>query len=153
MLLPVYLGLLQRSETVLADSFRTVAEGHAAEVDVYHLAHTLARQCDEHAAAAATAVALFPKPGHGEEPSHFDPKPITSTREGPAGLLRDLQDLYMLAGLVGTSWTLVMQAAKGLQDSTLLEVATDCFEQTEVQVAWLTTKLKSAAEQALLIAS
>jgi hypothetical protein len=44
-----YLGLLHRAEADLADGFRQVADGHAAEPDVYHLCHTLARQCEEHA--------------------------------------------------------------------------------------------------------
>ena len=44
-----YLGYLQRGELDLADGFRRVGEAHAQEVDVYHLGHTLAKQCETHA--------------------------------------------------------------------------------------------------------
>ncbi len=49
MFLAYYLGLLHQSEVDLAEGFRKVADGHAAEADVYHVCSTLAKQCDAHA--------------------------------------------------------------------------------------------------------
>jgi hypothetical protein len=36
------------------------------------------------------------------------------------GLLRDLQDLYLLASFVDITWTMVKQAAAALRDQELL---------------------------------
>ena len=44
-------------------------------------------------------------------PSGFTPT-ACPTRSGPVGLLRDLQDLYLLASLVDITWTLVIQAGR-----------------------------------------
>jgi hypothetical protein len=49
MFLSNYLGLLHQTELELAEGFRKVAEGHAAEADIYHTCNTLAKQCDAHA--------------------------------------------------------------------------------------------------------
>jgi hypothetical protein len=47
---------------------------------------------------------------------------------------------------------LVGQAAKGARDQGLIETVEQCAKQTEAQQQWLTTRLKSAAPQALLVA-
>src|SRR5215217_7684242 len=44
-----YLGYLHKAELHLAEGFRKVGEGHAAEADVYHTCNTLAKQCEAHA--------------------------------------------------------------------------------------------------------
>ena len=44
-----YLGLLHAAEQRLADAFREVGDAHRDEVDVVHLCHRLAEQCDAHA--------------------------------------------------------------------------------------------------------
>src|SRR4051794_17747292 len=43
-----YLGLVHRSEMMLAEAFRQVATAHQDEADVFHLCQTLATQCDQH---------------------------------------------------------------------------------------------------------
>ena len=152
MLLPVYLGLLHRTELSLAESFRQVAEGHAAEPDVFHLCHTLAEQCDAHADALGPAVDRYGEQPD-DEPEHLHAEALASARSGPLGLLRDLQDLYVLASLVDITWTLVKQAGQGLRDEDLLETVAHCDGETSVQLSWLRTRMKQAAPQALVVAS
>ena len=152
MLLPVYLGLLSGAENALADSFREVARGHGDEPDVFHLCHTLAKQCDSHVRALAPAVGRYgDKPD--AEPERLHAEALTSTREGPLGLLRDLQDLYLLASFVDITWTAVQQAARGLRDTELVGVVEGCEGETKVQLAWLSTRMKQAAPQVLIVAS
>ena len=79
------------------------------------------------------------------------PRPSTAARTGPVGLLRDLQDLHLLANLVLTSWTVIQQAAQGLRDDELVEVASGSSGETSRQLAWLTTRMKSVAPQALIV--
>ncbi|MFC8303294.1 hypothetical protein ACFUCV_06365 [Specibacter sp. NPDC057265] len=152
MKLPVYLGLLHRSEGTLAASFRQVAEGHGHEPDVHFLCLTLAAQCDAHQKALAPIIARYGETRDEDEPERLHAQGLAETRSGPVGLLRDLQDLYLLASLVDITWTMVKQAAQGLRDVELLGVVANCDGQTGTQLKWLQTRMKQAAPQALIVA-
>jgi len=43
------------------------------------------------------------------------------------------------------------QAAQAARDAELLAVVTACHEETELQVKWLTTRIKVASPQALVV--
>ena len=43
------------------------------------------------------------------------------------------------------------QAAQALRDDELLAVVRECHLETELQVKWLTTRIKDAAPQALVV--
>lgn len=152
MKLPVYIGLLHVGERTLAQSFRQLADGHGDEPDVYHLCHTLAQQCDEHERRLAPIVQRYGEQPD-DEPERFHAEAMTQSRSGPLGLLRDLQDMHTLVAFVDTTWTVVKQAALALRDEELLEVTKQCESQTKLQQDWLSTRLKQAAPQALLVAS
>lgn len=151
MMLALYLGLLQKAEQALASSFRQVAEGHGDEPDVYHLCQTLASQCDEHEEALAPSIERYGEQPD-DEPERLHAEAMSETRTGPVGLIRDLQDLYVLASLVDVTWMMVKQAALGLRDEELIDVVAECEKQTKVQLGWLTTRMKQAAPQALIVA-
>ena len=68
------------------------------------------------------------------------------------GLLRDLQDLYLLASMVDVTWTMVKQAASALRGEELLSVVAPCDSETSTQLKWLQTRMKQAAPQALVAA-
>ncbi len=74
-------------------------------------------------------------------------------RQGSLGLLRDLQDLYVMAHFCDITWTMIGQAAQGARDRELLEVVEACEGQTATQIKWLKTRMKQAAPQVLLVAS
>ncbi|QCY46422.1 hypothetical protein GcLGCM259_0661 [Glutamicibacter creatinolyticus] len=150
--LSTYLSLLEKSESTLAESFRQVAEGHGHEPDVHFICQTLAKQCDEHQRALQTIVRRYGQGDVDDEPERLHADGLSETRKGPLGLLRDLQDLYLLASLVDITWTMVKQAGQGLRDEELLDVVRACEEETEKQLKWLSTRMKQAAPQALLIA-
>jgi hypothetical protein len=145
------LGLLHHAEAHLAEAFRAVAGAHAAEVDVFHLAHKLAGQCDGHAERLAPFAERYGEEA-SDEPERLHAELFAGTREGGLGLLRDLQDLYLLASLCDITWTLVGQAAQGLRDDDLLAVVRGCEGETAIQLGWLRTRMKQAAPQALVVA-
>lgn len=149
--LSTYIGLLETGERTLAASFRQVARGHAAEADVHHTCLQLAARCDEHIGELAPVVERYGDAPAGE-PERLHAEGLSQTRSGPLGLLRDLQDLYLLASYVDITWTLVGQAAKGARDVDLVDLVDRCDHETSTQVSWLRTRLKSAAPQALLVA-
>jgi hypothetical protein len=154
--LATYIGMLHQSEQTLADSFHTVGAEHAAEADVPHICLTLAAMSEEHVRLLSPIAARYGEQTAGEdlqEPARLHADGVAEGRTGALGLLRDLQDLYMLAALVQTTWTVVFQAAQALRDQELQKAAEIANDDTSRQMAWLNTRLKAAAPQALLVAS
>ncbi|MBT2586398.1 hypothetical protein [Arthrobacter sp. ISL-95] len=150
--LHIYLGLLHRGEQTLASSFRQVSEGHGDEPDIHFLCQSLGGQSEHHVALLLPVVERYGEEGSDNEPERLHAQGLSETRSGPVGLLRDLQDLYVLASLVDITWTVMEQAGQALRDSELLSVVEQCHQETEVQLRWLKTRIKQAAPQALLVA-
>lgn len=149
--LATYIGLLEEGEKTLAASFRQVAHGHPQEADAFHTCLRLAGQCDAHVEALGPLVDRYGE-DKDTEPERLHADGLSETRSGGLGLLRDLHDLYMLANYLDIAWTMVGQAGKGARDKEVIEVVGRCEAQTGAQITWLTTRMKSAAPQALLVA-
>lgn len=150
--LPNYLGYLHRAEANLAEGFRKVSDGHAGEPDVYHIGRTLAAQCEAHVERLGPFLERYGEDAPGE-PDRLYHELFTECRSGGLGLLRDLQDLYLMASACEISWTMIGQAAQGVGDAELLEVVNGCERHTATQIRWLRTRMKQSAPQALLVAS
>ena len=119
---------------------------------MHFLCHTLAQQCEEHSRLLLPAVQRYGEVLSDDEPERLHAEGLSTTRNGPVGLLRDLQDLYLLASLVDVTWTMVKQAGSALRDRELLDVVARCDGETSVQLRWLQTRMKQAAPQALVAA-
>ena len=135
------LGHLNQLEADLAAALRAAAERHRGEHDVYH-------QCQTFALAADKRVRRL-------EPlaKRYDGLPAwtSAVGEGSDDLLHELRTLYLRAQEVAITWTMTSQAAKALRDSDLLTVATECQSEVEAQAKWLTTRIKVAAPQAIVL--
>lgn len=153
MKLPVYLSLLDASERTLAQSYRQIAAAHGDEPDVHFLCLTLAGQCDRHRQRLEPVIGRFGDSPADDEPERLHADGVGDPRSGPLGLLRDLQDLYLLASLTDVTWTMVKQCAQALPDAELLGIVEACEKETAVQLRWLLTRMKQAAPQALIAAS
>lgn len=147
-----YLGLLHKAEIELAQAFRDVAGGHGEEPDVAHQCHRMAAQCDTHVGRLAPFVERYGEDAP-DEPERLHSDLFRGTRSGGLGLLRDLHDLYLMACESDISWTMIGQAAQGARDTGLLEAVEACEHDTALQLAWVRTRMKSAAPQALVVAS
>lgn len=148
--LATYVGLVDRAEEVLAESLRTVAQAQAKHPDIHFMCETLAKMSDAHREQLAPVVERYGE-DDSTEPERLHAAGLGEARTGPLGLLRDLQDLHVLAHLVLSSWTVVRQGAQGLRDHELLEVATTSAAETRRQIAWFQTRMKVAAPQALIV--
>jgi len=151
--LATYLSLAHHAEQTLASSLRTVGAGHAAEVEVYFTCQVLATMSEKHVERLAPVAARYGEQRYDddvEEPERLHADGLGAVRDGAVGLLRDLQDLHLLANLVHTTWTVLRQGAQGLHDNELTELATSALDDTGRQLAWFTTQIKAAAPQALL---
>ena len=149
--LATYLGLLETGERTLAESYRQVADGHAAEADIHHTCHHLAQQCDRHVERLGPLVRRYGEE-RVDEPERLHAEGLSETRAGGVGLLRDLHDLYMLASYLDIAWTMVGQAGQGARDQEVIDVVAACDGEISTQLSFLTTRMKSAAPQALLVA-
>ena len=149
--LTTYIGLADHSEETLAASLRAVAAGHARDADIFHTCQTLAQWSDEHRERLAPIIERYGE-ADVDEPERLHAAGLVETREGEVGLLRDLQDLHVLATLVQTTWTVIAQGAQGLRDRELLDVATSANSETARQLTWLNTRMKVTAPQALIVA-
>ena len=146
-----YLGLLHKSEIELADAFRELAEGHAEEADVHQTCRKLAAECDRHAEELGPFAERYGEDAP-TEPERLHSELFKGTRAGPLGLLRDLQDLYLMAAECDLAWTMIGQAAQGARDHDLLEVVNGCEGETAIQLQWIKTRMKQAAPQVLVVA-
>jgi len=150
--LTTYLRLADHSEQILAESFRTTSGGHADVADVYYMCETLAGMSDAHRRQLSPVLERYGDGSDVDEPERLRAASLDVARQGEIGLLRDLQDLHLLATLVQSTWTVVVQGAQGLRDRELLDIAQSCLSETSRQLTWLQTRMKAAAPQALIVA-
>jgi hypothetical protein len=151
MMLPVYLGMLHRAEQVLAESLHTLGDGHADEPDVYEATLLLAKQSEAHVRRLQSSVDRYGEQSD-DEPDRLHAVALPEPRTGPLGLLRDLQDVHLLATFVDATYKLVKQAALALRDDELLAAIAACEGEVAIQVDWLAMRASVAAPQALLVA-
>jgi len=70
-------------------------------------------------------------------------------RPGGYGLVRDLQDLLLLASENHSTWVILLQAARGLRDEDFKTLCMTSDQEARRQVSWLETRIKQSAAQPL----
>ncbi len=150
---------LHRSENSLAHQLLAVAERHKADHEVFHLGRDLARWSQDHVRRLAPigehyGVRLDPEPA-GEPRRLARLSEAVSDRLGRRSapallLLRDLRSLHVHAMGVSAAWEVVAQAAQGLEDTDLLDLAQDCHPRTLRQATWANSRIKESATQILV---
>jgi hypothetical protein len=149
---------VQDAEAELARRLRTAAERHAAEHDLYHLGHTLARQSAEHVRRLAPFAEKYgtrsrevrpDSPGLLETVRHKGAELLGRSSSAGALLLRDLRELYLSAQETEIAWVVLTQAAQAVRDGDLLAAATPCHAETETCAKWLRSRIKEVAPQVL----
>jgi hypothetical protein len=147
------------AEAKLADELRTVGERHAADVDVYHVAHLLAVRCAQQLellAPHAERYDVVVGTDVGESSSLLERVRWAASelvgREEVSGLLllSDLRDLYLLAHRAELAWVVLLQVARAARDADLVAAATEGCEEAERRWKWVRTKVKESSPQALV---
>jgi len=146
-----YLGLLHRAEQELGEALREVADVHGDEPDVRTTCLKLAADCDRHADGLEPFAHRYGEEAE-DEPERLHSELFRGPRSGALALLRDLHDLYLMACECDVSWTLVGQAARGARDAELMALVESCESETALTMKWLTTRMKQAAPQVLVVA-
>ncbi len=146
-----YIDLVHRTEGDLVKAFEKVAKAHGDEVDVYQTCMLLSSWSQKLADHLEGFVDNYKKE-KDKEPDRLSNTLLKDTREGGMALLRDLQDLYLIASEVEVCCTILKQGATGLRDEKLLSTCEEVERQTKRQLSWLLTRMKSAAPQTLIVA-
>ena len=156
-----YVEQLHDALTDLAGEYRKVGERHATEHDLYHLCHTLAKQCE----GQAQALAPHAERHAADVPDDVDEGPRTSLldplRRATAALvgrspmtgvllLRDLRQLHLAIEEAAMLWLIVGQGAQAARDRELLTLVEHCREEITHQLMWITTRIKETAPQVLI---
>jgi len=146
-----YIDLVHRTEEDLVEAFKKVAKSHGDEVDVYQTCMLLASWSQTLAVELEEFVDKYKKE-KDKEPDRLSDSLLKDTRKGSMALLRDLQDLYLIASEVEVCCVILKQGATGLHDGDLLSVCEKIERETKRQLSWLLTRMKSAAPQTLIVA-
>jgi hypothetical protein len=157
-----FLARLHELETDLADEYRKLGERHAADHDVYHQCATFANEAEEHARKLGPVAERYGEDVDDETGPGFWGAALEAVRHRssellggmpPAGmlLLRDLRALFLAAEEVSITWVMAGQAAQAARDQELLQLVGKCHIEVELQVKWLTTRIKVASPQALVV--
>jgi hypothetical protein len=150
----------QEAESELARELRTVGERHAVEHDLYHLSHTLARQCERHLerlrplaeryGADGSAPEVAESPTLRERMRHKTAELLGRSQATGMLLLRDLRNLYLQAQEAEIAWVILGQCARAARDRQLVEVVSDIQEEAETRAKWLRTRIKETSPQVLV---
>jgi hypothetical protein len=156
------LAQLHELETELADEYRALGERHASDHDVFHQCAAFAKQAEAHAQRLLPLAERYGEQVDDDTGPGFWSGVLTRARRATSEtigrssasglvLLRDLRALLLAAEEVSITWVMAGQAAQAARDAELLETVSDCHVEVELQVKWLTTRIKVAAPQALTV--
>lgn len=146
-----YLALVHKSEEDLAKAYHMVSKHHIKEPDVYE-------QCQLQAGWSENIVKkLKPFVEHYSQEKSKEPDRLMNAlfhkpRKGALGLLRDLHDLWLMANETQLCSVILRQASDGLRDKELTALCNEIENTAKRQIAWLLTRMKSAAPQTLIAA-
>lgn len=142
--LDLVLAWTRSAEAGLADSLDQLADRHADDHDVAHVARDLAQWSRDHVA----AIDGLGRPVPGDASGRRVPPAADGDDPGLA-LLQDVRAVYQEACGVAADWEAIGQAARATRDLTLLGVVERCSGQVGRQVTWLRATIKESAPQVL----
>lgn len=147
-----YLGLATSAERALGDGFVLAGLRHATDPEMRNAARLHANWCRTHLD-ALERVGGARGCERRDEGQRLRRALFRGPRTGGFGLVRDLHDLLTLAFYVHGCWMALLQAACERHDRALEEVCRTGDADTLRQIAWLETKLRHTAPQALTVSS
>jgi hypothetical protein len=91
-----YIKMVHESEKDLGEAFRKVAAEHGSEPDIHENCIMLAAWCDYLVEKIKPAAHLYGEEKN-KEPDRLKNALFNKPRKGSMGMLRDLQDLWLMA--------------------------------------------------------
>ena len=146
-----FIGLAQGTEAQLRDALLLVAERHERDYDVSRGATLMAGWRTLHLDWLEPIEGRFGTVP-AERPEKLRAALLGGTRVGGMGLLDDLRDIALLTEESQTTWTILYQGARELEDTELLRVAADAREHDVRTLRWLRTLINHSAPEVLAVA-
>jgi hypothetical protein len=146
-----YINMVHKSQKDLAEAFIKVAGHHMAEPDIEQTSKMLAgwsKGLDQ----KITPFARKYGEEKNKEPDRLQRALFKQPRKGSMGLLRDLQDLWLMASEAELCSIILQQAAFGIRDMELIGVCNEINTFSKRQTSWLLTRMKAVATQTLIVA-
>lgn len=144
-----YINMVHQSGEDIASAFRMVAKEHGDEPDIEEICKLLASWADEGVQKIKPFTAKYGEEKN-KEPDRLKTTLFKEPRKGSLGMLRDLQDLWLMSNEAEVSCIILRQAASALHDKALIEVCNAIEKTAKRQTDWLLTRMKSAAPQTLV---
>ncbi|OWT65841.1 molybdopterin oxidoreductase family protein [Candidimonas nitroreducens] len=145
-----YIGLLQASEERLAHGWEKLCASHPLAPDIGAQGALFLGWSRDNAAAIQAYAGKYGERLEGE-PEALDQALLIQRRATAFGLLRDLQDLWLMANESTVSAAVLAQGARALGDHDLQRALQDIEARNERQRAWLLTRIRQAAPQTLAV--
>ena len=144
------LGVLEESISCIAEAFTAMKERHQDDPEVVGGCTLLESWSRRHGDDLRSFAESSPRNAKVEG-QRQRPKVFTSRKQAGVGLLRDLQDLFVMAHRVKIAAVTLAQAARTLRHKPLESTLSRIEFQTERQIGWIQTKLKHSAPQVLVV--
>lgn len=147
-----YINMMHKSGDDLHKAFRMVAKHHGKEPDVKETCLLLAKWTESLVEKLKPFTEKYGEE-RDKEPDRLMRTLFRKPRTGSMGLLRDLQDLWLMCDEAEVCCIILRQAANGLRDKELVEICNEIEATAKRQTAWLLTRMKAAATQTLIVST
>lgn len=144
------LGLLRDSHIEFAEACRGVMATHVEESEIQDGLTRLKEFSEEAVGCLRPHIAHYEE-HEAEQPHKLRETLFPTARPGAFGLLRDLQNLVLLATESEGAVTSLTKAAHELGDAALCSTCGHVKEQTKRQLAWLLTQVKHRSAHTLVV--
>lgn len=146
-----YINMVHKSQQDLAGAFMKVSKHHGHEPDIKETCQLLASWSYILVGKMQPFADKY-KEEKNKEPDRLMRSLFKEPRKGGMGLLRDLQDIWLMASEAEVCSVILEQAAFGLRDQALVTLCNEINAQSKRQINWLLTRMKSVATQTLIVA-
>jgi ferredoxin-nitrate reductase len=146
------IGLLLASEERLIRGWEKLRDSHADTPDIGPQSTLFAAWSRENAAAVRRYADKYGERREGE-PEALDRALLSRRPQTAFGLLRDLQDLWMMVNESTISVAALLQGARALGDRALEQDLHSVADRNARQRDWLLTRVRQAAPQTLTVPS
>jgi hypothetical protein len=150
------ISAVHRDEGRLVHAFADLADRHAVEHEIHHVARDLAGWSREHVQRLAQAgrshgLDLDDEPGREHEWAEGLKRAaaelLVRRRAPSVMLLADLRGLHREVSGASLDWEILAQAAQASEDGELVDLASACHPQTLRQLRWTNAHVKVLSPQ------
>ena len=145
-----YIDMVHKGQQDLMDAFLLVAKRHGNEPDIEEMCKLLALWSQRLVEKIKPFVEKYSEE-NDNEPDRLLSEFFKQKRKGALALLRDLQDLWLMANEANVSAVILRQAAAGLHDKELITYCDEVENLSGRQISWLLTQMKADATQTLIV--